>query len=192
MSFRPILATWNDLDLTFKVAPRYGRVAREQFADGEEYPLEVVEHRSSTEHNHYFASVKNAWDNINDPETINLLGGPNGLRHWALIQTGWCHTTPIGPMSKAAAIKGAHGAAENFRLWADGSTASKHGGSYIEVVIRPVDGGWVVIVKTPMSQSRAAMKKEAFRHSKRDVLEVLAGQIQVKRRELEQSAKDTA
>ena len=192
MTFRPVLATWNDADLSFKVVARFGRLARSQFSNGEDYPLEVVEHRSSAEHNHYFAAIKNAWDNVNDEETIRLLGGPNGLRHWALIQTGWCYTVPIGPMSKAAAIKGAHGAADNFRRWSDEMNSSKQGGSYVEVVIRPVDGGWVVIVKTPMSQSRAAMKKEPFRDSKKAVLELLAGQIQVKRRELEQSGKDAA
>ena len=152
------------------------------------YPLEVIEHRSSKDHAHYFASVRNAFDNINDPETLEVLSTPNKLRQWALIQSGWCEVTVFGPLSKRSAIKSAQTAAINFRKNDD----------YVEVSIRKtVDEetgrqAWLVIIKTAQSQSRASMKKEAFRESTVAVLDVLSGAIEVKRRDLERAGREDA
>lgn len=167
--------------------PRYARVAAAQFRDGEDYPLEVKEQRSSAEHKHYFAVINNAFDNISDAETLELLSTPNKLRQWALIQSGWCDVTVFGPLPKKAAINAARTAAINFRSKDD----------YVEITMRSSHdeetgeiNGYAVVIKTAKSQSRASMDKEDFRKSKTDVLDLLAGQIQVKRRDLERSAKD--
>lgn len=191
MTFRPVLCIWRSASRTFELVPRFGNIANAQFRDGEEYPLEVKEHRSSAEHNHYFASVKNAWDNVRDAETLTILSTPNKLRQWALIQTGWCDATVFGPMSKRSAIAAATKAAINFRKNDD----------YVEVTLRRahdeetgelLKDGWLVIIKTAQSQSRASMDKEAFRDSKRAVLDLLSGQIEVRRRDLEKFSKETA
>ncbi|MDO8534235.1 MAG: hypothetical protein Q7S17_05780 [Xanthobacteraceae bacterium] len=172
-----------------RLVPRFARVADAQFADGEEYVLEVHEQRSSKEHNHMFAAIKNAFDHIDDPETLAVLSTPNKLRQWSLIVSGWCDVTLFGPLSKRAAIKSAQTAAVNFRNKDD----------YVEISVRQAHdedtgeiNGWAVVIKTAKSQSRASMDKEDFRKSKTDVLEVLSGHIEVKRRDLERSAKDTA
>lgn len=189
MTFRPCLFVWSKAERTMRLVPRFARVADAQFRDGEEYPLEVKEQRSSKDHNHYFASVKNAFDHVDHAETLELLSTPNKLRQWALIKTGWCDVTVFGPLPKRSAIASARTAAANFRAQDD----------YVEITMRPAHDeetgeveGWAVVIKTAKSQSRASMDKEDFRKSKTDVLEVLAGHIEVKRRDLERSARDTA
>lgn len=192
MTIRTVLARWNAADLTFKVVNAYGRIARGQFVDGEDYPLDIKEQRSSAEHKHYWASVTNVWNHIQDEETKAILNTPSKLRQWALVQAGWCDVTVFGPLTKRAAINAARKAALHFRHF-------RGEDDYVEIVVRQshdeetgeIDG-WAVVIKTPKSQSRAAMDKEAFRASKRDVLDLLSGAIEVKRRDLEQSAKDTA
>ncbi len=187
MTFRPVLCTWSAADKTLRVVPRFGNIAAAQFNDGEEYPLTVIEHRSSAEHNHMFAAIKNAFDNINDAETLEVLSTPHKLRRWALIVSGWCDVTVFGPLSRTAAIKSAERAAANFRKSDD----------YVEVTVKKtVDEetnrpAWLVVIKTAKSQSRASMRKEDFRASKKDVLDILAGQIHVKRRDLERAGRST-
>lgn len=189
MTFRPVLMTWNARERTMTLVPRFARVADAQFKDGEEYPLEVKEQRSSKDHAHFFASVKNAFDHITDAETLEVLSTPNKLRQWALIQTGWCDVTVFGPLTKRAAMKGAQTAAINFRRKDD----------YCEITVRPSHdeetgevNGWAVVIKDAKSQSRASMDKEDFRASKIAVLEVLSGHIEVKRRDLEKAGRDSA
>jgi len=185
--FRPCIFTWNASDRTMRLAPYYAKIAAAQFRDGEDYPLEVREQRSSKEHNHYMAAVGNAHANIRDDETLALLSTPNKLRGWALIQTGWCDVTAFGPMPFRSAVNAAKKAAFNFRL----------GTEYVEVTLvrnrrddGSLDGTANVVIKTPKSQSRAAMEKEDFRASKRDVLDLLSGQIEVKRSDLERISKE--
>jgi hypothetical protein len=188
MTIRPVLAVWNEADLTFKVESRFGALARRQFVNGEEYPISVVEERSSADHNHYWAAVTNAWDNIRDPATLEILSSPDLLRQWAMVQGGkWCNTTIFAPLSKQAAMKAAERAAINFR----------HRGRYIEIVVRHShdeetgeENGWAVVIKEAVSQSRSEMDKETFRESKKDVLDILSGIIEVKRKDLENAAKD--
>jgi len=189
MTFRPVLFTWDAKEEVMRLVPRFRRVAQGQFVDSEEYPLEVKEQRSSKDHAHFFASVGNAFDHITDAETLEILSTPNKLRQWALIQTGWCDVTIFGPLPKRAAIKSARMAATNFRAQDD----------YVEISMRPSHdeetgeiNGWAVVIKNAKSQSRASMDKEAFRASKIAVLEVLSGHIEVKRRDLERSGKDSA
>ena len=187
MTFRAVLFAWDGQSM--KPAPRFMALAMRQYVIGEEYPLEVVEERSSKDHRHYFAAIKNAFDHIDDAETLAVLNTPNKLRQFCLIMTGWNDTTIFGPLSKRAAIKSAQMAAINFRSKDD----------YVEISVRQCHdeetgeiNGWAVVIKTAKSQSRASMDKEDFRKSKIDVLEVLSGHIEVKRRDLERSAKDSA
>jgi hypothetical protein len=183
MTIRPVLAVWNEADLAFKVEPRFAKLARAQFRDGDSYPLEIVEHRSSKEHSHMFAAIKDAFDHIQDADTLEVLSTPNKLRQWCLINSGWCDVTVFGPVSKQSAIKSAQMAAINFRKNDD----------YVEITIRKAEDdagkvGWLVVIKTAKSQSRTSMKKDDFRASKKDILEVLAGTICVRRRDLEAAA----
>lgn len=185
MSLRPVVCLFVAEDYSFVISPRDRATAAKQFADGQQYPLEVREERSSKQHNHYFASVNNAWTNLRG-ESAQILNTPKKLRQWALIQTGW-HDQSVSELEtrRDAIIS----AAFIRRL----STEDE----YFEIAVRSVKdekGGAShhnVIVKRAKTQS-LLMKNEDFKASSRDVLELLANEINVTRRELEQSAGDTA
>jgi len=158
-----------------KLVPRFQSVANKQFEDGQEYPLEVREQRSSKEHAHYFASINSAWEHL-DEETLQALRTPNHLRKWALIATGWYEETQIGELTKRDATRMA--------------VAARKLDEYAEIRVRRGLGDtWSLVIRTARSQSRASMNKEDFRASKRDVLDVLSGHIHVTRKQLEDIGK---
>jgi len=175
MTFRPVLCTWRAASRAFELVPRFANVALAQFQDGEEYPLEVREQRSSKEHAHYFASVNSAWEHL-DEETLQALKTPEHLRKWALIATGWYEETQIGELTKRDATRMA--------------VAARKLDEYAEIRVRRGLGDtWSLVIRTAKSQSRSAMAKEDFRASKRDVLDVLSGHIHVTRKQLEDIGK---
>lgn len=183
MTFRTCMWTWNEADESMRLKPAFRRVAKAQFVDGEDYAMDVRERRSSREHNHYFAAVNEAWIHLND-ESREKLNSPEKLRKWALIHVGRCDQSVFGPMPHRTALKWAQTAAVFFR----------RGEDYVEISVRPVYGDLgkrtgesLVIMKAAVSQSRASMDRETFRQSKREVLDLLAGKIEVKRSELEKA-----
>ena len=60
---------------------------------------------------------------------------------------------------------------------------------YAEIKVIKHDGVWFLRIREAKSQSRASMGKEDFEKSKRDVLDVLAGTIDVTRKQLEDAGK---
>lgn len=68
--------------------PRYQRVFEKLYADGETYPLQVVEERNMQSHNAYFATVHDAWVNLNE-ESAKHFPSAESLRKWALVQAGY-------------------------------------------------------------------------------------------------------
>ena len=163
-----------------RLEPRFARVAREQYRDGEEYPMEVREERSSKSHAFYMASVTSAWKNLNG-ETAEILSTPTHLRGWALVETGWHDQHIVEAPDKQSAMKWAIFARK----------ISSHEG-YSEIKVLKQDGRWFIRIRTPRSQSRAAMNKEDFKASSNDVLNVLAGTIEVKRHDLDKAGREEA
>ena len=178
MSFRPCAFTWDAAADVMRLAPRYRRVAHEQYRDGEEYPLEVREHRSSKSHAFMFASISDAWDHLSDANK-EVLKTPEHLRKWALITAGWYEETLVD------AGEGEGGRKRAMRM----AVFARRFDDYAEIKVIKHEGSWLLRMREAKSQSRASMGKEDFEKSKRDVLDVLAGQIDVTRKQLEDAGK---
>lgn len=173
MAFRTVTFTWDATRRVMVPLDRFSNIAASQFNDGEEYNLEIREHRSSKSHAHYFACINEAWKNLRG-ETAQILFNPNILRGWALVQAGYCDQQIVHAPDKDSAIKMAVFARK---------LAGDEG--YAEIKIKKIDGEWYVQSRLPRSQSRAAMNKEEFQASKTAVLDILAGTIEVTRKTLE-------
>lgn len=178
MSFRTVLFKWDAREGVMRVAPRFGNVARAQFVDGEEYPLEVREQRSSKSHAFYFASVNAAWKNLRG-QTAEILSTPNHLRGWALVQAGWHDQHIVEAPSKDDAMR-----------MAVFARALARDEGYVEIKVIQHEGQWYVRSRTPKSQSRASMNKDEFQQSSRDVLDILSGTIEVTRKTLEREGRN--
>lgn len=181
MQMRPVVFDWvwaalpasGELRMVMLPQGRYEKVARRQFAENESYPLVVLEARSRASHNQFFAAVDDAWHNL--PENI-AVRWPTAehLRKWALVQTGWFDE-------------------KNF----DCDTAAH--AQRLAAFVRKVDEyaliivhGKQVIVRDAKSQSAAAMGKELFEKSKRDVLDLLATMTGTSRATLNKEAGRSA
>lgn len=172
---------WDATAQAMKLLPRFRRIAADQFEDGHEYPLEVRESRSSRSHAYFFAAVSEAHANLNEEATA-ALKTPTHLRRWALITAGWYDETLIdageGELGKQRAMQMA--------------AMARRLDDYAEIKVIHQGEFWFLRVRTAKSQSLSAMGKDEFEKSKRDVLDILAGQINVTRKELERAGKVSA
>ena len=151
--------------------PLVPSMAKRQFTAGETYRLEVWEERSIASHRQYFASIKEAWDNL--PEHLaERFPTSEHLRKYALIRSGYRDERTIVATSKAEAGR----IAAFVRPSADER--------YELVVVREA----TVTIYTPKSQSTRAMGRKEFQESKTKVLDLLAEMIGVDRTELDQNA----
>ncbi len=171
MRMLPVVFRWQDGHMVPEA--RYEKVARRQFAADEDYPMVVLEARSRASHNHFFASVDDAWHNL--PEDI-AIRWPTAehLRKWVLVETGWFDEKDFNCESPARAKE----LAAFIRKVAE----------YARIIVH----GKQVIVREAKSQSEAAMGKEMFQKSKRDVLDLLAAMIGTTRGTLSKEAGRSA
>jgi hypothetical protein len=122
------------------------------------FVLPETKRRSQQTHNHYFAAIHDAWQNL--PEDISgEFPSPEHLRKYALIKAGYCTCQNIVCATNKTAIE-----AGAIVMGID------------EFAICSVVGQ-VVTVYRAQSQSYKAMGKVAFAKSKSDVLEVLSGMV---------------
>lgn len=167
----PIAYRWTGEAM--KPAPYFAEEASRTFAVGEMYRLAEVNERSSNTHNHYFASLTEAWRNL--PEEMSArFPSVEHLRKWCLIRTGFSHSSSIACDSPEEAQK-------------------------VAAFVRPFDefavvsvGGTVVTVFTAMSQSYREMDKREFAASKEAVLELAASMIGSNLKAMEQNADSVA
>lgn len=152
----PIEFSW-DADKCVMAPKRPGYACR-TYVDGETYRLGIIEERSTNSHNHYFAALHEAWQNL--PEELTALY-PNeeSLRKRALIKAGYHDERSIVCASKAEAQR-------------------------VAAFVRPMDEYAVVLVSeavvrvlTAKSQSLKAMGKDEFSKSKQAVLETISAMI---------------
>jgi len=151
----------------------FGSVCEEAFTIGEVYRLELASQRSQATHNHYFAAIADAWDNL--PEGLaEQLPTAEHLRKYALIKAGYHDERSIVTSSKAQAQR-------------------------LAAFVKPMDEYAVVVVSrcvvtvyTAKSQSMRAMGARAFNASKQKVLDVIAGLIGTSSDELQQAAGKAA
>jgi len=136
------------------------RLADREFVVGQDYRLVEEAERSSKSHRHFFAAVAEGHASL--PEHLTeRFPTPEHLRRYALIRAGYCDSHTLVCSS----------AAEARRLAA---------------FIRPSDEFAVVTVEAATitryvakSQSTRAMGAKDFQRSKGDVLDVIAGMLDV-------------
>lgn len=158
--------------------PRFGNVVARQFAEGEDYTLVIHEDRSMASHGHYFASLKDGFDNL--PENIAArFPSVDHLRSWCLIQCGWFDEKEI----ECETERQAKMLAKFIRTERDFARISVHGNKEI---------GWKVIVRVAKSQSMASMGKDQFEKSKSDVLDLVSSMVGVTTGDLKRNAGRSA
>lgn len=160
----PVECFW-DGDVFRPVNDWWKKRAARQYTAGEVYHLADEPERSTRSHNHYHASVAEAWKNL--PEHwAERFRSPDALRKYALIKSGHCDSTSMPCPSQASA--------ERFAKF-----------------VSPMDEFALVTVKDSVvtvyrakSQSFRAMGKADFQRSKDDVLAIIADMIGVTAKEL--------
>jgi hypothetical protein len=167
----PVPLTWDGK--RFTPLPQFQRICDRQFVVGICYPMVVEEKRSSASHRHYFAAVHDAWMNLPDAEAARFPSDEH-LRHWALIETGYCNEKTYVCDTQTDARK-------------------------LALVARQLDTFAVIklsknVVKiyTARSQSIHAMNAEEFKNSKNKVLDLLSGLIGITRGTLNKEAGTAA
>lgn len=148
-----IVTTWDGE--SFVPLRRFARVCDAEFTVGETYRVTLAEERSLNSHNHYFATIADAWSNL--PEKYDgRFADPEHLRKFALIKARYYDQRSIVCASKAEARR-------------------------VAAFIAPMDDFAVVtvneaevVVYTAKSQSRKAMGAKVFQESKQAVLDVVS------------------
>jgi hypothetical protein len=138
------------------MVPLRPRDADRFYVVGEVYRLVEHQDRSQASHNHYFACIAEAWNNLSDDWAARL-PTPEHLRKHALIKAGYADKETFVASSKAEALR----IAGFIRPPAD------------HYVIITVDGP-IVTRWTAHSQSQRAMGKKTFEESKQAVLRICA------------------
>lgn len=148
------------------VNPVWGRRADRGLVVGEQYYITAQQQRSDATHRHYFACIKDAFDNL--PEDLaKRFETAEHLRKYVLIKTGFYTSEQmVCPSEKVA-----HKVAAFMRPTAEYSVIS-------------VDGK-VITRFDAKSQSYKAMGKEEFQRSKTEVLDYLSQLIGAERQQLE-------
>lgn len=169
MRIVPVNMVWRDVEIAdddgvstkckaMVPLARFHNVCARQYADGEEYPLVPLEPRSRKSHNHYFAAIHEAFQNL--PENIAARWpSEEHLRKWALCEVGICDETTFRFDKPEDAILLARQYRRNAR------------DDYVHITVSKSTS--TVILRWAKSQSVAAMGKEAFQESKKAVLELL-------------------
>jgi hypothetical protein len=153
----------------FAPLPRFARIADKHLVVGEEYRLAVVEERSQKAHNHFFAALTEAWNNLRE-EYAERFQSVEALRKYLLIKAGFCDQHTLVCSSHAEAMR-------------------------VASFIRPADEFAVVVVQgntvvryVAQSQSKAAMGADRFKASKTAVLDLAADMVGVAPATLEREA----
>lgn len=150
----PITFTWDGESMV--PLARSQQLCDKQFVVGEAYPLIVHEARSTNSHNHYFASLTEAWHQLPE-DAAERFPTVDHLRKYALIKAGYRDERSIACSSKAEAQR-------------------------MAAFIKPLDEFSIVVptdalvtVYTAKSQSMRAMGKKDFQESKDKVLDIAWG-----------------
>lgn len=151
------------------MAPIKKAVADRVYTDREEYRLGVIEERSQNSHNHFFAMVAEAWENLPEDRAARFPTSEH-LRKYCLIKSGYADERSIVTASNGEALR-------------------------VAAFIKPMDtyaivtvSGPVVRVYTAKSQSRKAMGAKDFQASKTAVLDMISALIGVTPAQLEKAS----
>jgi hypothetical protein len=152
----PITYVWSGEAM--EPLPRFHNLANASLVVGERYTLVEHQERSQASHNHYFAAINEAWQNLPEDIAANFPTSEH-LRKRALIQAGYCDERTFVASSKAEAVR-------------------------LAAFLKPIDdfavvtvSGAVVTSYTAKSQSMKAMGRAEFQKSKDNILAILAEMI---------------
>lgn len=152
---------------------RNGELWRDAFAPGGRYRVQLVEERSRSSHNHYFAAIGEAWRNLPD-HMLDEFPSAEHLRKKALVRAGYADERTFVCASKAEAAR-------------------------MAAFLRPMDEYAIVSVReatvtvwTAKSQSVRAMGKAEFQESKDAVLDTISRLIGVSVDDLRQNTGKAA
>ncbi len=167
----PVVYQWSGEEMV--PLKRFHNLVNGQFVVGETYMLAEIEERSVRSHQHYFASINEAWRNL--PEHLaERFPSAEHLRKWALIKTGYRDERSTVCASKAEALR-------------------------VAAFIRPIDDYAVVVVRdavvihwTAKSQKLRAMGAKTFQASKDAVLNEISNLIGVDATELRRNTGKAA
>lgn len=140
---------------------KYSNICKRQFGESGEYPLAAIEERSRASHSQFFASLHDGY--INLPEKIAVRWpSAEHMRKWLLVETGWFDEKEFECPDEDFAKK----LGTFVRTEDEFARISVH---------RPRGNhdSWKVIIRRAKSQSAAAMGKQEFEASKKDVLDLL-------------------
>ena len=158
MAGAPIIFRWSGEG--FEPLPHFRKRCDDQFVVEQTYRLEPVADRSRKSHDHFFAALKFAWENLPDDVALEY-PSPVHLRKRALIHAGYADE--VSAVFPNAAI-------------------ARH----VAMFVRPMSDYAVVVVSGRVvkrfearSQSLAAMGRKEFQASKDAVLTIVAGMIGV-------------
>lgn len=165
-----VAARWDGQHFT--PLSRFARACDEHYVIGEVYHLEAIDQAQSAQDKAYHCAIKEAWRQL--PEDFGAqFPKPDDLRHWLLIETGYCTVTRLA----FASSKDAMAALPLLRS----------DGAQIGVI------GAVAVVKRPLSQKiRGGMPKDQRLASYRDTQDLAASLIKVKPDEIARNASEAA
>lgn len=147
----PVVFDWTGeamVPVSPKVADRY-------YVIGERYQLEPREERSTNSHNHFFASMHDAWANLPE-DLMERFPSADHLRKYLLVKSGFCDQSVV--------------ACTSAELAREVALLARRLDQYAVISVSES----VVTVFTARSQSMKAMGKSEFQKSKDACFDQLA------------------
>lgn len=181
MPLRPVMFRWKEADICVEggevrrvpvMVPhqRFAQLCKRQYTFGEDYALGPVEGVPSRSRAHFFAAVRDAWDNL--PEENRRWPTAEHFRKWLLVQVGWRNesTHPLETVKDAQAMAVALRADDEFA-----------------VIVRKGSTVWFATAK---SIATNAIKKDEWGPVKEAALDLAASLARTTRPELERHSRE--
>ena len=167
----PFDARWTGS--AFEPTPYFRQRMTLELKPGQTYRLEENRHRSHRSHQHFFAALNEAYENLNERGVF--FPSAEHLRKWCLTFTPFCNVNEHQAATETEAIRVA---------------MSWHKGLYSRVEISA--DGLTVRQFIPHSQAYSAMSHAKFQKSKDAVFIVLAQQLGCSVEALEEAGRRAA
>jgi hypothetical protein len=162
--------------VAFEPHKRFLSMLREHYEIGADVALEEIVQRSGASHRHFFATIKEAWNNLAEEHTEDFPTAEH-LRARAMIESGYCTITD-----------------EIFDSHEDAQKAGRWIRKRSPYAVIKINGN---VMRVFDAESLAmhgpnAMRKERFEQCKRDVLDWIAPLARTTRSDVEKNAGRSA
>ncbi len=159
----PVVYEWTGEAM--KPWKRFDNLAKSQFTAGDHYRLEEVTERSMKSHNHFFAVVHDAWENL--PEIYGQeFPSSEHLRKWCLIKNGFYNIEKWVLISEDEAVRFAT------------DCRQKDDFAVVKVIENIVN---IATAKSQKARGPDKMPPDEFQKSKQAVLDTLEDMLQIDR-----------